>query len=1037
MPRLIGLPESASWAYLARLLIAKKTLPLPLPHFDGALFFLVKDQEKLEEIVQSFLALEPLFPHSSSPVAAFGEDEFSRLKNLSLLKSGPRLVIATAEALYFPAPSLKFFNEKSLELSVDSELDREESIKKLLELGYLRADYVESPGEFAVRGAVLDFFSPDGDEPIRILFDEGKIASLRSFDPSTQMTGKLLRKSKALPALGANSTDQPSSLIEWFAQDFFSGSLWIIEDGIEMPKELSLPQEKLLRAGRLLETSSSDIDFGARPNAPTAGIAEKAFEEIRKLSQLGFQIFIYSLNRGEDNRLQELFPEGNSLHCQFLIGSIGNGFQNEKLKIAFYSASEIFNRKYRKALFAPKPSLGPRLHSSDLKKGDYVVHQNYGIARYDGLTLLRSPGFGEVECARLKFSGDSSLYLPMNEFSAIQKYISGTAGRPRLSGLDQNRWDQIKNRVRKGVRELAQKLLKTQAERESSPGHAFPPETPLEKEFAEEFPYEETPDQARAIFDVLSDMMKPHPMDRLVLGDVGFGKTEVAMRAAFKCVCGGKQTAVLVPTTILAEQHFRTFSKRFADYPVRLGLLTRFQSQAEEKNVLQKMKEGSIDIVIGTSRLLQKDIHFKDLGLAIVDEEHRFGVEDKEKIKKFRATLDILSLSATPIPRTFGQALSGLRALSFIQNAPLGRLPVTTQVLPWSAETVTRSIEEELARNGQVYYVHNRVRSLNETCERLKALVPSARLTMVHGQMRGHEIERAMWEFYNKQFDILVASSIIESGLDIPSVNTLLVEDAHEFGLAQLYQLRGRIGRETKRAYCYFLYPEGWEFARMPEEAQKRLEALKEFGHLGSGAQLAMRDIEIRGTGDLLGRRQHGFVREVGIALYSQLLNEEMSGMRKNNTPQRKPKEIEIDLSIPAFIPPDYFPDERQRLDFYRKLLDAPPHEIEKLKHEMEDLSGPTPESVKNLLTLIRLRFIARENGISRITQKKKEVEVVFDSEASIMGEKVLAWTHRYPGIQFFKSKEGDGLLARLESLSALIWLEDFLNNLQSPTQGK
>lgn len=1030
MPRLIGLPGSSSWAYLARLLLAKKETPATLPHFSGPLIYAVKSQERFEEIAQSFAALSPLFMDASKPVVAlFGEDESERLKNLALLTAETRLVIASSDALNSTLPSPKFFKEESLRLAPKSDFNRDDLVQKLSALGYLRTDFVESPGDFAVRGAVLDFFSPHAESPTRILFDEDQIASLRSFDPLTQMSVGVLIKASALPAAGRNLKSEPARLWDWLNLEYFSDALWIMEEGLEIPKDVLTTPEKLLRAGRLLEASASDIDFGAFPNPPTAGIVENAFNEIKKLGASGFRVFIYSLNVGENARIQEIFPGDVSRYCQFLIGELGDGFLHERLKIAFYGASEIFNRRYRRSLSIPKTPRALQINSSDLRKGDYIVHQNYGVAKYEGLHLVRSSGFGEVECARLRFSGDSALYLPMSEFSAIQKYISGSSANPKLSSLDQRRWEEIKERVREGVRELAEKLLKTQASRAASPGHAFPSDDALEREFASEFPYEETPDQSRAIEDVFADMTQPHPMDRLVLGDVGFGKTEVAMRAVFKCVRGGKQACVLVPTTILAEQHFRTFSRRFADYPVRIGILTRFQSRVNQKETIEKLAEGTLDVALGTSRLLQKDIRFKDLGLAVIDEEHRFGVEDKEKIKRFRINVDVLSLSATPIPRTFGQALSGLRALSFIQSAPVGRLPVTTRVLPWDEKTVSQAIEQELSRGGQTYYVHNRVRSLKETLERLTGLVPSARFTLVHGQMKGPEIERAMWDFYNKKFDVLVASSIIESGLDIPSVNTLLVEDAHEFGLAQLYQLRGRIGREAKRACCYFLYPENAEFSRMPEEAQKRLEALKEFGHLGSGTQLAMRDMEIRGTGDLLGRRQHGFVREVGIALYSRLLNEEMSQIKKDVPRGQEKKEISMDLALPAFIPQDYFPDERRRLDFYRKLLDAAPREIEEIKKEMEDLAGPTPQPLRNLLSLIRLRSRARENGIARVVQKKNELEILFHPAAQVDSEKLKSWMTRYSGnIRFINSKEGDGLAISLGSTPALEWLEEFLN---------
>ncbi len=1029
MPRLFGLPSRSSWAYLAHLLLAKKEIPCSIPVLNGPLIFLVKEEEHLEEINAALDAFFPLFSGSSKLTrAVFGEDEPERLKNLSLLKPDTSLILASLDALTSKVPSPEFFERQSLNFSLETQINRDQAAQKLIQMGYLRSDFVESPGDFSIRGAILDFYSPSSDHPTRLLFDGNKVASLRTFEPSTQMSSGTISRALATPAASENPQVEAVPLWKWLSQNFLSNASWIAEEGLLLPEGFPCPDNRWIWAGRLFETSGQDLDFGARPNPPTGGIAEHAFKEIQKLNQEGFKVFIYSLNQGENSRIQEIFPDSSRETCQFLIGDIGNGFRHPLLKVAFYSSSEIFNRKYRRALsYAPSPALG--LRSSDLQKGDYVVHRDYGIARYGGLQIVRSPGFGQVECARLSFAGDSVLYMPMSEFSAIQKYISGSSGRPRLSSLDQRRWEEVKERVREGVRELAEKLLKTQAERAATPGHAFPKDVLLEREFADEFPYSETPDQARAISEVLEDMTKPHPMDRLVLGDVGFGKTEVAMRAAFKCAMGNKQTCVLVPTTILAEQHFRSFSKRFADYPVRIGLLTRFQTKSEQHAVVERLKDGALDIVIGTSRLIQKDIRFKDLGLAIIDEEHRFGVEDKEKIKRFRATVDVLSLSATPIPRTFGQALSGLRALSFIQSAPAGRLPITTRILPWSEKTVVHATEEEISRGGQAYYVHNRVKTLKEIAKRLQDLMPSVRFVIVHGQMKAPEIESAMWDFYNKKFDVLVASTIIESGLDIPSVNTLLVEDAHEFGLAQLYQLRGRIGRESKKAFCYFLYPENAEFSLISEDAQKRLEALKEFGHLGSGSQLAMRDMEIRGTGDLLGRRQHGFVREVGVSLYSQLLTEEVSDMRKQKTDARsRPEEVALDIPVSAFIPQDYFPEERQRLDLYRRLSGARKEDLENLKKEMEDLAGPPPEPVRRLFELIKMKISASERGIVKISQRKNDLEIIFGSSAKIGPEQIKDWTQKYAqNIHFTSSKQGDGLIVSLGSQNALEWTNAFL----------
>ena len=696
-----------------------------------------------------------------------------------------------------------------------------------------------------------------------------------------------------------------------------------------------------------------------------------------------------------------------------------------------FATSEIFERRYRRAAGWKyfTTSYKGALRWRELRHGDYVVHQDYGVARYQGLKPVESPGHGTLDCLLMEFRGADRLYIPMTEFGRVQKYSGAEGKRPRLSSLDTRRWEEIKRQVSEGVRELAEQLLKLQAIRAGKPGHAFPDESPMEREFAEAFPYDETPDQAAAIAATLADMTNPHPMDRVVIGDVGFGKTEVAMRAAFKCVAGFKQAAILVPTTILADQHYRTFAARMADYPVRLALLTRFQTRAQQQAVVEGLKEGRVDIVIGTARLLQKDIAFKDLGLIVIDEEHRFGVKDKEKLKSFRATVDFLALSATPIPRTLNQALSGLRGISLIQSAPVGRQPIITKVGPWDEDVVASTISEELARGGQAYYVHNRVRSMSETVARLQKLLPTAKFGMVHGQMAASELEEAMWGFFNREFDVLVASTIIESGLDIPSVNTLLVEDAHDFGLAQLYQLRGRIGRERQKAYCYLFYPEGHEdYSLLSEDARKRLDALKEFGALGAGIKLAMRDLEIRGAGELLGARQHGYMNAVGVEFYTQMLNEEVAARRMGKADRPAERDVALDIKMPAFIPESYLPDELRRLDFYKKVLRSGPNDVETLKKEIEDLCGPAPEPVINLLKLLRVRAIAREAGAVSIAQRGSHLTILFREGAPIDSTALSWWMQRYKGkLNFVKSEDGDGVEADVGDEDPLKWLEDFL----------
>ncbi|MBI3552949.1 MAG: transcription-repair coupling factor [Elusimicrobia bacterium] len=1020
-PRLVGLPGSGAWALLARCLLHGREVPgLPAPAFKGPLVLVVKEQEELEDVSDAFAALAPLFGDEAQPAALFGEDARVRLSSLELLRGGARLAVVLPQALAQAVPSREEFSGGVVSFSIGLKLKREAAIERLISSGYQRVDFVESPGEFAVRGAVLDFFGLEPLQVVRVLFDEDEIASLRTFEPGTQATLALVHEAKAVPAAEEGAA---GLLSEWLCGD----ALWIAPEDVEFSPPSGAA---LFKAGRLLELSADDLDFGARPVDPTRGDPRVAWKQMRRAASEGRRVVLYSLNRGEDRRMQELLEEQLPPGlCQFLIGPLRQGFDHAGLKLCVLATSEIFGRHYRPAArwkhFTSKGGLNWR----ELRQGDFVVHQDYGVSRYRGLKPVESPGHGTLDCLLLEFRGEDRLYAPMTEFGRIQKYSGAEGKRPRLSSLDTRRWEEVKRQVREGVRELAEQLLKTQAARAALPGNAFPEDSPMEREFAEAFPYEETQDQARAISEVCADMASPHPMDRLVIGDVGYGKTEVAMRAAFKCAAGFKQTMVLVPTTILADQHFRTFTARFADYPVKLGLLTRFQTPAEQKAVAAALKEGKLDIVIGTARLLQKDVSFKDLGLVIVDEEHRFGVKDKERVKQIRKAVDLLSLSATPIPRTLNQALSGLRGISLIESAPTGRQPIVTKVGPWNEEAVQAAISEELARGGQAYYVHNRVRSMGDSVGRLRKILPTARFGMVHGKMSAADIEKSMWEFFNRKFDVLVASTIIESGLDIPWVNTLLVEDAHEFGLAQLYQLRGRIGREKQRAYCYFFFPEGTDDLKaLSEDARKRLEALKEFGELGAGIKLAMRDLEIRGAGDLLGARQHGFMNAVGVEFYSQLLDEEIA--RKAGRSSKDDVEpVTVDIKLPAYIPESYLPDEMHRLEFYKRILRSKPEDIESLRRELEDLSGPAPEPVRHLFTLLRVRALAQKAGLRSATQKDRRIEIYFRKDAPIGHEVLSSWVKTYQSqkLMFVPSPEGDGLVVELERDEPLEWLEAFL----------
>jgi transcription-repair coupling factor (superfamily II helicase) len=693
--------------------------------------------------------------------------------------------------------------------------------------------------------------------------------------------------------------------------------------------------------------------------------------------------------------------------------------------------AEIFGRhRYRPRL--PKFKGGGAVREvQDIKRGDYVVHEHYGIGRYKGLELLHAGGH-DAEYLRVEYAKGDKLYVPLYDLKQIQKYSGSEGNSPRLSSLDTTTWERVKARVKESIQELAKDLLKIHATRAALPGHAYPQDSHLEQEFAASFLYEETADQIKAIEEVKQDMEATRPMDRLILGDVGYGKTEVAMRAAMKAISDSKQVAVLVPTTILAEQHFRTFTERFADYPARIGMLSRFQGTKEEKETLLAMATGAVDIVIGTHKLLQKGVTFHDLGLLIIDEEHRFGVKHKEQIKKLREHLDVLTMTATPIPRTLSFALSGMRELSIIETPPTGRLPIATHVGPYEDEVVKDAIQKELDRKGQVFYVHNRVQSLNTRLHYLKALMPGVSIGVVHGQMTGPAIEKVMWEFTHQKHAVLLATTIIESGIDIPSANTLIVEEAEEFGLSQLYQLRGRVGRERQKAYCYLFYSPS---VPLTQEARARLEALREFTELGSGYRLAVRDMEIRGAGNLLGQQQHGHIAAVGLDLYAQLLQDEIARL-KGQPPPAAARFPSMDLTVHAFLPADYMPSEELRILFYKKLVSAESQKaLDVVKGELIDRFGDLPSEAQTLLDVSALRIVARDLGVAGVVQKPSTLEIPFLANTPVEPGVILEVAHQRANLRFKPGPPFTLVIDRMayESAGAVRYLQDLFAQFAKP----
>lgn len=703
--------------------------------------------------------------------------------------------------------------------------------------------------------------------------------------------------------------------------------------------------------------------------------------EMERWKKSGVQVIMLAGDAERMDRMRRVLQDYGIEEPVMLEGHLQNGFEMPSVHAAIITESEMFSSKQRKTRKTTKNmDNAERIKSyTELKVGDYVVHQNHGIGKYMGIGTLEINGIHK-DYMHILYAGGDKLSVPIEQIDLIQKYVGSEDKEPKVYKLGGNEWTRVKNKVRSSVQDIADDLIKLYAERQSAPGYGFEKDTSEQQEFEDMFPYDETPDQLRAITEIKKDMEQNRPMDRLLCGDVGYGKTEVAVRAAFKAAIEGKQVAVLVPTTILAQQHYETFRERFANYPINIQVLSRFRSRKEQNETIKKVKQGSVDILIGTHRLLSQDIVFKDLGLLIVDEEQRFGVTHKEKLKKLKTNVDVLTLTATPIPRTLHMSMLGVRDLSVIETPPENRFPVQTYVVEHSQTLVREAIERELARGGQVYYLYNRVQGIQEMAAQISMLVPEARVGVGHGQMSETELEKTILDFLDGEYDVLVSTSIIETGVDIPNVNTLIVHDADKMGLSQLYQLRGRVGRSNRIAYAYFTYQRD---KVLTEVAEKRLQSIKEFTELGSGFKIAMRDLSIRGAGNLLGAEQHGFIASVGFDLYSQMLAEEIQKRKVSmlGEPSLPSKDwnTSIDLGIDAYLPSDYIYDSIQKIEIYKKVaVVSSIDESAELEDELLDRFGELPLAVSNLLAVSRLKVYGRTYGIDSITQRGDDVLLQF-----------------------------------------------------------
>jgi transcription-repair coupling factor (superfamily II helicase) len=1049
------------------------------------------------------------------------------------------IVVSPIAASAILQRSSEYYSDLARTLRRGESFDLDNLLGHLNTVGYASADVVEMPGQYALRGGILDVYSPEAERPVRIEFFGDEVDSIRRFDPASQRSSNPIDEAMLLPLtetpvndqlLGAIHTRLSGKRITGTTEEIVeaavrSGGVTVfpgwefyapvagsdrtvfdllpqaavlldepdtlrtefdrfwsrVEEAHERsgvgnlvrPSDLYLPpdgwwQKAANLTGADLEhlgitqgDDSNSISILTQPTPRFHGAVPAMLEEVQKLTGAGNQVLFSVPNTGEVERLADIFTEYN---VSFRLGSRTRGGESYADETSYF-AGEVNTTTLAKAyvpdgvvfpdahlaifgardLFDESDTVASRPQRSkskvsaflsdfrDLQVGDYVVHVEHGIGQYQGLKEINQ-GDGNAEFMLLEYAEGARLYVPLTRLDLIQKYRSSEGAKPSLSHLGTQAWAKTKARVRKAMKDMTEELLKLYAQRKLAHGHAFPAGNDFIREFEDSFEFNETEDQAQAIVDVMHDMESSQPMDRLLCGDVGYGKTEVAMRAAFKAVSDNKQVAVLAPTTVLAFQHYETFKQRFAPFPVTIEMISRFRNPKQQKEILQKAETGKIDILIGTHRILSKDIKFTDLGLLIVDEEQRFGVRHKERIKQMRKQVDVLTMSATPIPRTLHMSLVGLRDMSVIETPPKDRMAIQTVVANWDDKLIQSALEQELERGGQVYFVHNRVESIWEIAAKLQELVPKARITVGHGQMSEGELEKVMLKFMHHEADILVATTIIENGLDIPLCNTILINRADRLGLSELYQLRGRVGRSNRRAYAYLLVPREVELTPI---ARRRLAALKEFSDLGAGFKIAALDLELRGAGNLLGGEQSGHIEAIGFELYTQMLDRAIREMKGEAAPEEA--ETQLNLGLNIRIPAEYIPEENQRLRMYKRVAGVETDsQLSDVSAELQDRYGEPPQAVRNLLDYASLKLLCIRVGVVAIDRKRDAVTFKFRQNAAVDAEQLARFVSAQKGAHFTP----DGMLKFLlkptaaeEVLRALHTILEQLSAEKAPSQ--
>ena len=974
----------------------------------------------------------------------------------AVLKGEPITVVASFDAFMDALLPKEMIKSRVIKICSDETLNLDELSVKLAQCGYDREIEVAGPGQFAVRGGILDVYPLTEELPVRIELWGDEVDSIRTFDPETQRSIEKLDEVEVFPATEFPEEEEKRvSFLDYFEKEntilFLDEPVRLKEKGEGVEEEFLEAQKRRAQSGyevadseavlfttqeimrkmneyssvgfQALDMRCPGLNIRASYNLQTKNVDpyNRSFElltqDLKKMKRNQSRVILLSGSRTRARRLAEDLRDYNlsSFYSEDMdrevepgeimtaYGYIAEGYEYPLLNFVVISETDIFGKKKKKKRRTTYE--GRKIQSfSELKPGDYVVHENHGLGIYQGIEKIEVDKISK-DYMKISYAKGGNLYIPATQLDLIQKYAGSDSKKPKLNRLGTQEWTKTKAKVRGAVKEIAKDLVELYAARQNQDGFVYGEDTVWQKEFEEMFPYEETEDQLLAINAVKKDMESHKIMDRLICGDVGYGKTEIAIRAAFKAVQENKQVVYLVPTTILAQQHYNTFCQRMKDFPVRVDLMCRFRTPAQQRDTIQNLKRGLVDIVVGTHRVLSDDIEYKDLGLLIIDEEQRFGVQHKEKIKKLKKNVDVLTLTATPIPRTLHMSLIGIRDMSVLEEAPQDRLPIQTYVMEYNDEMVREAIERECARNGQVYYVYNRVEDIAEVTAHIQKLVPELNVSFAHGQMKEHELEKIMYDFINGDIDVLVSTTIIETGLDISNVNTMIIHDADRLGLSQLYQLRGRVGRSGRMAYAFLLYRKD---KLLKEIAEKRLAAIREFTDLGSGFKIAMRDLEIRGAGNLLGAEQHGHMEAVGYDMYCKMLNEAVKHL-KGELSEEDTFTTALDVNVDAYIPDSYIPNEYHKLDIYKRIAAIESEEeMDDMIEELIDRFGDIPKKVELLLEVARLKNLAHQAYVTEVTQKGVTYTFRMYEKAKIHVEWIPDLLKQFPEALSFKADVSD-----------------------------